>query len=68
MFKPSVVYKDLTKLDTLYLEHRIYQPIDDPVDAFCTANTHEYPQLVTKFNNIDEEKCRYMKAAYNQCN
>ena len=66
--KPTVVTKYLSKLDSVYTEHKIYHRVDDIVDAFSAASPSEYPPLIAAFNRLDKEKCRYMVAAHSQCN
>ena len=66
--KPSVVTKYLRKLDSLYIEHEIYQRLECLVIAFHTNVPTDYPPLITAFNKLDNEKCRYMEAAHSQCN
>ena len=66
--KPTVVTKYLSKLDSLYVEHKIYRRLNDIVHAFSKAHQSEYPPLITEFNKLDNEKYRYMVAAHNQCN
>ena len=66
--KPTVVAKYLGKLNSLYIENKIYTRLDDIVDAFSAAIPSEYPPLIAAFNRLDEEKWQYMVAAHSQCN
>lgn len=59
--KPYIVNKHLTKLDSLYIEHRIYQRMDKLVDSSSTTKTHEYPPLITKFNHLDSKNAGIWK-------
>ena len=51
--KPIVVAKYLSKLDALYVEHKIYSRLHDIVHAFSEAHQCEYPPLIVEFNKLE---------------
>ena len=68
MSKPTVVKKYLDKLEELYAKYRMLQRIQVLIKQFDITPEANYTPLIEKFNQLDEEKTRYTRAAENHCN
>ena len=66
--KLTIVTKYLYKLEQLFVDYKILQRIQNLVLLFKNKTTNDYTQLIFKFNQLDEEKNRYTRAAESHCN